>query len=119
MAMTGNGNFDLSSYTPSREDRSSITKEESISILFSPQDGGAGGGIAGGVLKSQISTIPEEEMDHDFGATDQQSITANTLLINNTANTDTSLSTIGVNLLASLQQQPDKSKKKATSATLL
>lgn len=70
MAMSGNGNLDLSSYTPSREDRSSITKEESVSILFSPQDGGGVGGIQGGVLKSQISTIPEEEMDQDFCVTE-------------------------------------------------
>ena len=40
-----------------------LTNKDEISILFSPQEIGG----VHGILKSQISTIPEEETDQEFG----------------------------------------------------
>lgn len=67
-----NSPFDLQ-LTPSKDEnntdinRSSlVTKEEEISILCSPQENSSVA-YPGGILRSQISTIPEEENDTEYG----------------------------------------------------
>ena len=56
-------NLLVTNFSPSKEDgenrSSAVTAKEEISIL-SPQE-------IGGMLKSQISTIPEEELDQEYG----------------------------------------------------
>ena len=64
-------NMLVTNFSPSKEGEnrsSAITPKEEVSIL-SPQE-------IGGMLKSQISTIPEEELDQEYGGVDQQSSAA-------------------------------------------
>ena len=62
MMNTAYENLIFSSGSPSKNDENQSNKEE-ISILMSPQQDLSGIAAGGGILRSQISTIPEEETD--------------------------------------------------------